>query len=157
MKNDNQSKISRSPVKPIERDHKIANVANMLLGSIGNDMTLISQAMLLNITNYQWLTDIPNTNKNSVDNISVLHKTVKDINEYCRRRSVGLGLLIIPHTSASEYESDEVCAIPWQVVRADPKLMSGVTSLFDRVIQDSTHGESYVKDAKTFKEGSDVL
>jgi len=150
-------KISRSPMRPEETRHKVANVANMILGTIGTQVTLMSQTMMLNMANYHWLTNVTDTEQDTPANKQLLHKTVKDVNEYCRTNKIRLGLLIIPHTSASDYASDEVCAIPWEHVCKDARLRQTVKSLFERVEADSDDGRKFVRDAKTDAEGGNVL
>ena len=150
-------KISRSPMRPTETDHKLANIANMILGTIGTQVTLMSQTMTLNMANYYWLTNVSDTEQDTPANRQLLHKTVKDVNEYCRTNKIRLGLLIIPHTSASDYTGDEVCAIPWAHVVTDPRLRSTVNTLFERVEADGDDGHKFVRDAKTDTEGGNVL
>ncbi|QQO90475.1 hypothetical protein pEaSNUABM5_00333 [Erwinia phage pEa_SNUABM_5] len=150
-------KISRSPMRPEEVNHKLANIANMILGTIGTQVTLMSQTMTLNMANYHWLTNVTDTEQDTPANKQLLHKTVKDVNEYCRTNKIRLGLLIIPHTSASDYASDEVCAIPWAHVCTDARLRQTVKSLFERVEADNEDGHKFVRDAKTDAEGGNVL
>ena len=157
MKKPKKVSISRSPMRPQETQHKIANIANMILGTTGVQMTLMSQTLVLNMANYHWLTNVVDTERDTVENRALMRKTVKDVNEYCRTNKIRLGLLIIPHTSASEYPSDEVCAIPWQHVERDARMSSAIQALFDRVEADSEEGRRLVLDAKTEAEGGDVL
>lgn len=149
--------ISRG-VRPASEDDARRMIVNLLKGSIGIDPTLISQQMMLNATNYHWLTSIADTSKASETNQKVLHKTVKELNGFCRRNKFPLGLLIMPHTSTSDYSGDEVIAIPWDNVRQNPTSESAVNSLFETVTADGY--PHFVDDAKTTDssvEGSDVL
>lgn len=157
MRKPKKVSISRSPMRPQELNHKLANVANMILGTVGTQVTLMSQTIMLNMTNYHWLTNVTDTERDTPANKQLLHKTVKDVNEYCRTNKIRLGLLIIPHTSASEYVSDEVCAIPWAHVEKEPRLRSTVKTLFERVEADGDDGLKFVRDAKTDTEVGDVL
>lgn len=158
MKKPKKVQISRSPMRPEETNHKLANVANMILGSIGTQVTLMSQTLVLNMSNYCWLTSVTNTEQDTPANKKLLHKTVKDVNEYCRTNKIRLGLLIIPHTTASEFTSDEVCAIPWSQIEKDARLSHTVKTLFEQVEADSAEGTKFVRDAKTDEaEGGNVL
>lgn len=148
--------ISRGGYKPSSPEEAKKLVAEFILGTIGVDPTIVSQHMLLNITNYNWLTSIADTSKATGTNQSILHKTVKDINGFCRIHQIPLGLLIMPHTSASDYTGDEVVAIPWNHVKKNPTSQSAIKSLFDTVTADGY--PQFVTDAKTIDvEGSDVL
>lgn len=148
--------ISRGGYRPASTDEAKKLVVEFILGTIGVDPTLISQSMLLNMTNYNWLTSVVDTSKATQNNQSILHKTVKDLNGFCRLHKIPLGLLIMPHTSASDYTGDEVVAIPWEHVKKNPQSQSAINSLFDTVTADGY--PQFVTDAKTFDaEGSDVL
>ncbi|AQT28785.1 hypothetical protein YOLOSWAG_316 [Erwinia phage vB_EamM_Yoloswag] len=155
MKQPKKISISRSSMRPEQRDHKLANVVNFLLGTIGTQATMVSQTMLLNTANYHWLTSVSDTRSDTKENRRVLHKTVKDLNAYCRKNKIPLGLLIMPHTSASDSSGDDVCAIPWTHVKASAAQRSAINSLFALSMND--YGEQFVRDAKTDSEGSDVL
>lgn len=157
MKSPKKHSISRSAMRPQEKNHKLANIANMVLAAIGSNVTLMSQTMVLNTANYHWLTSVPDTNADTPENRQLLHKTVKEVNEYCRTNKIRLGLLIIPHTSVSEFDSDEVCAIPWAQVEKDPMLRRTVDALFEQIEADGVEGAKYVRDAKTDVEGGNVL
>lgn len=153
-----KSSISRGGYKPKSDDEARKLVVEFILGTIGVDPTLISQSMLLNMTNYNWLTSVADTSKATQNTQSILHKTVKDLNGFCRLHKIPLGLLIMPHTSASDFTGDEVVAIPWEHVKKNPQSQSAINSIFETVIADGY--PQFVTDAKTLHvdvEGSDVL
>ncbi len=148
--------ISRGGYRPSDSEEAKKLSAEFILGTIGIDPTIISQQMLLNITNYTYLTSVPDTSKANAAIQNILHKTVKHINGFCRNHKIPLGLLIMPHTSASDYSGDEVVAIPWDHVKKNPQSQSAVNSLFDTVTADGY--PQFVTDARTLDvEGSDVL
>ncbi|AWY08583.1 hypothetical protein HOT49_gp328 [Erwinia phage vB_EamM_Alexandra] len=146
--------ISRGGYRPSSHEEAQKLVAEFILGTIGVDPTVISQQMLLNIANYNYLTSIADTGKANVANQNALHKTVKELNAFCRMHKISLGLLIMPHTSASDYSGDEVVAIPWEHVRKNPLSQSAINSLFQTVEADGY--PQFVTDAKTV-EGYNVL
>lgn len=146
--------ISRGQYKPSSTEEAKKLIVEFILGAIGINVTVISQQMLLNIANYNHLTSIPDTGRATQANQSALHKTVKDLNGFCRTHKIQLGLLIMPHTSASDYAGDEVVAIPWAHVQKSPTMQSAVNSLFETVTTDGY--PQFVADAKTV-EGNDVL
>lgn len=153
-----KSAISRGGYKPKSDDEARKLVVEFILGTIGTAPTVLSQTLVLNVANYNWLTSIPDTAKPTQSNQSVLHKTVKELNEFCRLNKFPLGLLIMPHTSSSDYSGDEVIAIPWKHVAANSQSQSAVNSIFETVIADGY--PQFVADAKTLHvdvEGSDVL
>lgn len=146
--------ISRGQYRPVSPEEAKKLVVEMLLASIGVDPTILSQQMLLNIANYNYLTSIVDTGKANAANQTVLHKTVKELNAFCRLHKIPLGLLIMPHTSASDYSGDEVVAIPWESVRKNASSQSAINSLFQTVEADGY--PQFVTDAKTV-EDYDVL
>ncbi len=146
--------ISRGGYKPSSQEEAKKLVVEFILGTIGVDPTLISQQMLLNVTNYNYLTSIADTGKDTQANQEILHKTVKELNEFCRGHKISLGMLIMPHTSSSDYAGDGVIAIPWEHVIQNPLSRSAIESLFETVKQDGY--PQFVADAKTI-EGYDVL
>ncbi|QZE56520.1 hypothetical protein pEaSNUABM40_00325 [Erwinia phage pEa_SNUABM_40] len=146
--------ISRGGYRPSSQEESQKLVAEFLLGNIGINPTVISQQMLLNIANYNYLTSIVDTGKATQANQSTLHKTVKELNAFCRSHKIPLGLLIMPHTSTSDYAGDEVVAIPWEHVRSNTLSQSAIESLFETVEADGY--PQFVTDAKTV-EGYNVL
>ncbi|QZE59564.1 hypothetical protein MPK66_gp320 [Erwinia phage pEa_SNUABM_2] len=142
--------ISRGGYRPVSAEEAKKLVVEMLLASIGVDPTILSQQMLLNIANYNYLTSIVDTGKANTANQTVLHKTVKELNAFCRLHKIPLGLLIMPHTSASDYSGDEVVAIPWESVRKNASSQSAVNSLFQTVEADGY--PQFVTDAKTVED-----
>lgn len=147
-------RISRGGYRPSSPEEAQKLVAEFILGTIGVNPTVISQQMLLNVANYNYLTSIPDTGKATQANQSALHKTVKELNAFCRLHKIQLGLLIMPHTSASDYVGDEVVAIPWEHVQKNALSQSAITSLFETVEADGY--PQFVTDAKTV-EGYNVL
>lgn len=146
--------ISRGGYKPSSQEEAKKLIAEFILGTIGVDPTIISQQMLLNIANYNYLTSIADTGKATTANQLSLHKTVKELNGFCRSHKIPLGLLIMPHTSTSDFSGDEVVAIPWEHVQKNPLSQSAVNSLFETV--DADGFPQFVTDAKTV-EGYNVL
>lgn len=146
--------ISRGGYKPSSQEEAQKLIAEFILGTIGVDPTVISQQMLLNIANYNYLTSIADTGKATEANQKTLHKTVKELNAFCRLHKISLGLLIMPHTSASDYAGDEVVAIPWEHVQKNALSQSAIDSLFKTVEADGY--PQFVTDAKTV-EGYNVL
>ncbi|QZE60237.1 hypothetical protein pEaSNUABM35_00320 [Erwinia phage pEa_SNUABM_35] len=142
--------ISRGGYRPVSPEEAKKLVVEMLLASIGVNPTIMSQQMLLNIANYNYLTSIADTGKANTANQIVLHKTVKELNAFCRLHKIPLGLLIMPHTSASDYSGDEVVAIPWESVRKNAPSQSAVNSLFQTVEADGY--PQFVTDAKTVED-----
>lgn len=146
--------ISRGGYRPSSQEEAQKLIAEFILGTIGVDPTVISQQMLLNIANYNYLTSIADTGKANAANQAALHKTVKELNAFCRLHKIQLGLLIMPHTSASDYSGDEVVAIPWEHVQKNALSQSAIESLFQTVEADGY--PQFVTDAKTV-EGYNVL
>ena len=146
--------ISRGGYRPSSPEEAQKLVAEFILGTIGVNPTVISQQMLLNVANYNYLTSIADTGKANQANQNALHKTVKELNAFCRLHKIPLGLLIMPHTSASDYAGDEVVAIPWEHVRTNALSQSAIDSLFEVVVADGY--PQFVTDAKTV-EGYNVL
>lgn len=149
-----KSGIARGGYKPSSPEEAKKLTAEFILGTIGADPTVISQQMLLNIANYNYLISVLATGKDTPDNQALLHKTVKELNEFCRINKEPLGLLIMPHTSISDYSGDEVVAIPWTHVIDNPLSRTAINSLFETVISDGY--SQFVEDAKTV-EGYNVL
>ncbi|UAW96815.1 hypothetical protein pEaSNUABM22_00328 [Erwinia phage pEa_SNUABM_22] len=142
--------ISRGGYRPASHEEAQKLVVEMLLASIGVDPTILSQQMLLNVANYNFLTSIADTGKANNANQTTLHKTVKELNAFCRLHKIPLGLLIMPHTSASDYAGDEVVAIPWEHVLKNTLSQNAVNSLFQTVEADGY--PQFVTDAKTVEE-----
>ncbi|QYW03284.1 hypothetical protein pEaSNUABM14_00325 [Erwinia phage pEa_SNUABM_14] len=140
-------KISRGGYKPSSKEEAKKLVAEFLLGTIGISPTQVSQQLLLNITNYNYLTSVAYSGRSTDYSQAAAHKTVKELNEFCRKHKIQLGLLIMPHTSASEYDGDVIVAIPWEHVKNNPQIQSAVNSLFESVEADGY--PQYVTDAKT--------
>ena len=146
--------ISRGGYRPASQEEALKLTVEFILGTIGVDPTVISQQMLLNVTNYNYLTSVVDTGKATEATNNLLHKTVKELNGFCKTHKIALGLLIMPHTSASDFAGDEVIAIPWEHVYKNPQSQAAINSLFETVNADGF--PQFVADAKTV-EGYNVL
>lgn len=143
-----KSNISRSSNRPPQRDDQLAQVAATISASAGPNPTLISQLMFFNITNYWWLTSINNleTVKPSQQLDETMIRLVRQVNRHCRDTDNSLRLLILPHTSTSEFGGDEIVVIPWASVAQSATAQEAVNDIMARVTEDGY--DEYVIDAK---------
>ncbi|WOL24565.1 hypothetical protein fHeYen902_219 [Yersinia phage fHe-Yen9-02] len=138
--------IPKYAPKPVAREQSLNMVCQVFIASCGKDATLISQLFFLNTTNYYWLSDIDPKDNRQVANETMI-RLVREVNKYCRQSKIPLGLLIIPHTSASGFDGDEIVVIPWRAISNNAIAMESVKSLMERVKAEGY--EEYVVDAMT--------
>lgn len=142
-------KISRSKVRPPTEENQLQQLAHFFLGTIGQNLTIVSQLVLFNAANFWYLTSNETPEVQSPANSALLKTITMKLNKFCKENKIPLSVLIIPHSATSSFDGDEVVALPWEHLHT-PEAIETVTSLFEMV--SSAGFQDLVDDADLRKE-----